>query len=100
MPHDDFRHADNYFYSDNVVEKVVKVFSDCPSLRILSGRVEFLTPPGVTVSATLVQIFPIAISLNCIGVLFLSSVFLLNAGYLQLMGVLTNAIRCVLITIG
>ena len=45
MPHDDFRYADDYFYSDNVVEKVAKIFSDCPSLKILSGRVEFFNTP-------------------------------------------------------
>ena len=40
-----FLNADDYFYSDNVVEKVVKIFSDRPSLEILSGRVEFFNTP-------------------------------------------------------
>lgn len=42
-----FLNADDYFYSDNVVEKVVKIFSDCPSLKILSGRVEFFNTPCI-----------------------------------------------------
>ena len=40
-----FLNADDYFYSDNVVQKAVKRFSDCPSLKILSGRVEFFNTP-------------------------------------------------------
>jgi glycosyltransferase involved in cell wall biosynthesis len=40
-----FLNADDYFYSDNVVEKSVKIFSECPSLEILSGRVEFFNTP-------------------------------------------------------
>jgi glycosyltransferase involved in cell wall biosynthesis len=40
-----FLNADDYFYSDIVVEKAVKRFSDCPSLKILSGRVEFFNIP-------------------------------------------------------
>lgn len=40
-----FLNADDYFHSDNVVEKAVKLFSDHPSLQILSGRVEFFNTP-------------------------------------------------------
>ena len=40
-----FLNADDYFYSNDTVEKAVKEFADDSSLKILSGRVKFFNVP-------------------------------------------------------
>jgi len=40
-----FLNADDYFFSDDVVQKAVSMFSNYPSIDVLSGRVAFFNTP-------------------------------------------------------